>query len=416
MKFFMIKNKEKVSEYLTLITTFFLLAFVFIIPFPRATAIEEISFYSAVILAVISIKISDFSLKTPLTTPLAIFFLWALLTLPFAINKQNSIHDVYAHLLKYLVLFLLLYNYFNTIKKFKVLIWTLILSGGIFSFSALIYCYLILKTPLAGRFELHNYIEIPINIIGVIAVFMILLSLHQMMLETGKYRKLLIYFSISSLTLTTLATQTKSAILALVIGSLISFPHNKKIITLYLLAIVLLMAVLPIKNRISSEVILRQIQGDERVKIWYAFHEMAKDHLYAGIGYGMQTYFDEKLLKKYNDCSPPKYRQVIPHKAPHNLFVDLAVRTGFIGLIVFLNVIIVFIITAWKLIKSGKNTFIQGWALVVFSALISFLIQSMFENTLSGPPAHIMYTIFAIMMILWKLNEEIKPTSDLIEK
>lgn len=395
--------------------------FVFIIPFPSATAIAEISFYSAVILTVISINRSNFSFKTPLTAPLVIFFLWVLLTLPFAINKQNSIHDIYAHLLKYLILFLLLYNYFCTTKKFKVLIWTLIVSGGIFSFAALVYYYLILKAPLVGRFGQHNsvtnvFVETPTNIIGVIAVFILLLSLHQMMLETRKYRKLLIGFSIMFLTLVTLATQTVSAFFALIIGSFISFPRNKKIITLYLLAIIIFTAALPMKNIVSPEGILRKIQRDNRVKIWYTFYEITKDYPYAGIGYGMQTYFDENLLKKYNDRTPPKYRQDVPHKAPHNLIVDLAVRTGFIGLIAFLIVIIAFTVTAWKLIRSGKNTFIQGWALVIFSALMSFLIQGMFENTLSGAPAHIMYTIFAIMMILWKLNEEINQTSDLSEK
>jgi O-antigen ligase len=124
----------------------------------------------------------------------------------------------------------------------------------------------------------------------------------------------------------------------------------------------------------------------------------------------MQSYYDEALLNKYNSRVPSEYRQKTPHKAPHNLIVDIAVRTGLVGLALFGYLIMTFVIMSWRLASAGKSDFIKGWAIVSLASLVAIIIQGLTENTLNGPPAIVMYTIFAIMMILWKMNEEVNQT------
>jgi O-antigen ligase len=131
---------------------------------------------------------------------------------------------------------------------------------------------------------------------------------------------------------------------------------------------------------------------------------MVIDYPITGIGFGMQTYYDENLLNKYNERVPAKYRQRPLHKAPHNLLVDIAVRTGLVGLALFLYIIFKFFQVSWQIIKSGKDDFIRHWGFCFLAAFVAVFIQGQFENILSGPPVIILYTIFALMTILWHMN------------
>jgi O-antigen ligase len=136
------------------------------------------------------------------------------------------------------------------------------------------------------------------------------------------------------------------------------------------------------------------------VNIWRAFGEMIKDYPLTGIGFGMQTYFDESLLNKYTARLPLESRV----KAPHNLFIDVAVRTGLVGLAFFCYILASFIRMGWKLIRYGENHFIREWGLCLMAAFVAIIVQGMFENTLSGPSAIVLYIIMAMMTILWHLN------------
>jgi O-antigen ligase len=120
----------------------------------------------------------------------------------------------------------------------------------------------------------------------------------------------------------------------------------------------------------------------------------------------MQTYFDENLLNKYNERVPIKYRQADPLKAPHNLVVDIAVRVGIVGLLFFFYIIFVFGRMSLQIIKSGKDDFTGHWGLCFVATFVAVFIQGLFENTMSGPPAIIFYTIMAMMTILWRLKAE----------
>jgi len=88
--------------------------FLFFTPFSHTTAIKEICFYLSifVVLIIICSKKIDFSFKSPLSLPFALFTVWAFIGLFFALYKKNSIHDFYAHLLKYLAIYYIMINFF----------------------------------------------------------------------------------------------------------------------------------------------------------------------------------------------------------------------------------------------------------------------------------------------------------------
>jgi O-antigen ligase len=399
-----LKNR-RIFELLNICVPIFVGIFIFLNPYPHVTAVKEITFYGSVLLLLplIFLKMEEFSLRTPLSIPFLLFVLWSFCGLFFALNKENSIHDFFTHLIKYLVIVYLLFNFFATKERLLILIWTVVISTAIYSLGMLIYYYVILGNDISTKLGLFM-VEIPSNIIGISTLFGTLLSLYQLTNETVAYRKIILVFCLCSMTIATLATQARGTILALFVSLILSFSKNKKTLLLFFLFLALVILVTPVKNQITPSALIDKIVSDDRVKIWYCFAEMIKDHPVTGIGFGMQTYDDKDLINKYNERVPANYRQAEPRTAPHNLLVDIAVRTGIIGLISFLYIIFVFSRIGWRIIKYGRNDFIRHWGLCFLAAFVAVFIQGQFENIMSGPPVIIVYTILAMTSILWHMN------------
>ena len=80
--------------------------YLFANPLP-ISAVNEFCFYlsvSALILLLV-FKKTTFTLRSPLTLPFILFFLWAVFGLFFTLDFQNTLHDLRGHLLKYLIIF-----------------------------------------------------------------------------------------------------------------------------------------------------------------------------------------------------------------------------------------------------------------------------------------------------------------------
>ena len=399
-------NQGRIFEFLNQSIPFLIGIFIFFSPYPRYTTILEISFYGSVLILLILIlsRKTTFSLQTPLTVPFLLFVLWCFIGLFFALNKENSINDFYAHLIKYLVIFYMLFNFFNTKEKLVILIWTIIISTAVFSAGIMIYYYLILGNDISRKLGL-DMTEISSNLIGVSTLFAILLSIQQLTLEKIVYRKIILTICLCVTTVVMLATNARGTILAMIVSLLLLFPKNKKISLFLFLFITLMILVMPIKGRFSPDII-DQIRADDRLKIWYCFGEIVKDYPITGIGFGMQTAYDKSLVQKYNERVPIEYRATYIYEAPHNMLIDIAVRTGVIGLLLFLYIIFAFVHMGWKIIKYGQNEFIRDWGYCFIVTFVAIFIQGLLENTLHGPPAIILFTIWGMMTILWHLDTD----------
>jgi hypothetical protein len=103
---------KKVEEIVPLL----LGVYIFLNPFPYTTSVKEFCYYAAVAFALVLWVTGRRTLvfKTPLTLPLGLFVFWALLSIFFALDKSNSLHDFRAHLLKYVILYFIMVTYYNT--------------------------------------------------------------------------------------------------------------------------------------------------------------------------------------------------------------------------------------------------------------------------------------------------------------
>lgn len=246
-----------------------------------------------------------------------------------------------------------------------------------------------------------------IDLIGFVTIFAMLLSLRQFRLETQWYRRAILVVCLLGTFAATYLTMSRGSLGAVFIALIVFFVKKNKLLVVFLI-IFSLIAVRTVPG-LGGRFSLKNTLKDIRVGINLTTLEIIKDYPITGIGFGMETYgySDFIDLAKYNAKIPPQYQQKTVIRSPHNSFADIAVRTGVVGLALFLFIYFIFVRLGWKMILYGKDNFIKDWGVCIMAAFIGVFVQELFADGMFGPQAIVLYTIFAMMTILWKLNTEI---------
>jgi hypothetical protein len=379
--------------------------FVFLNPFPHITAIKEFVFYPTVFAAIVLFffKKIELSFKTPLTLPFALFVFWAFLNLFFALDKANSIHDFFAHLLKYLLFYYVLINYFSSPKRLLVLSWIVIVSSTIFSAATLTFFYVILKNPLSTRFGI-TFTDSATNIIGFTTVFALILSLQHFYSEKTSYLKVISLFCFLLLYVASVLTQARGTLIALILSLFVLLAKNKKALLCFSGPVLLYILISPVKDRFANYDFYHV-----RLGLFYYSVEIIKSYPIIGSGFSIDTYRDTRWFdpKEYMARIPEKYRTQ-PHGFywSHNMLLDIGVRVGLVGLALFLYVLFVPVKMCWRLIWYAEDDFIKSWGLCMLSAFVMFCVKGLFDPVFTHFVDVIFYTILSMITILWRLNEE----------
>lgn len=380
--------------------------FVFLVPFPHTTTIKEICYYLSVSLVVVLFLFRkiQFSFQTPLAFSGILFVAWCFLGLFFAVNPVNSMHDFYAHLLKYILLYCILINCFSSTKRLPVLSWIIIGSASSLFVWRLYYYYVKLGTHFAERFGADST-EVTTNLVGIIAVISIVLSIHNISQVKGWPGR--IFFSICilpSLAVIFLA-QTRSVLLALIVSLIVVLSARKKVLAGVLLLLGVILSISPVCGRFTSN-----MADNLRIKQGLLVWEVVKDYPITGIGFGMQTFGGNLDLQSYNVNLPERFQGQEILLNPHNMYTDIAVRTGIPGIIFFLGVIFSFFRMLWLLRRNGASDEITSWAAALFASGLSFFIIGFFEPVFSHYPESVLCVIFAMGTILWQINRDSRPS------
>ena len=395
-------TREKIFKILKLSVPILMGIFIFFNPFPHTTTIKETCFYGSVIIVLILIcfKKIDFSFKSPLTLPFVLFTAWAFIGLFFALDKGSSLHDFRAHLLKYLVLYYILINSFNSRKQLVGLSWIIIISATIFSIGEIYYFYFMLGNSFSAKL-VTGLTEIPVNWVGFITVTAAIFSIHHISTGSKLYVKTISLISLFPLCALSVLTQARSAVLALFLSVIILCFKNKKILIACLGIILIVTYISPLKNRFIHANPITSL----RLDINYMTFEIIKDFPIIGIGFGMETYGNGKQinLEKYNKKTPEKYRGPI-YKDPHSMPFSIAVRTGLVGLALFVYILFMSFKMCWKCVKHGKDNFIKRWGRCVAGIFVVVLVIGNFEPFFSHVPEVVFYTIFAMITIIWRID------------
>ena len=384
---------------------FLMSVFIFCLPFPFKTALSEICFYGSVglFIVLIAIKKTRPSFDTPLTFPLALLVFWAVYGIFFALNKENTLGDIVGHLLKQLSVFYLLITFFCTIKRFHYLTWIILISSALFSIGSTVYYYVIMENAITARLSLPQ-IDVGTNYFGYIGICTITISLIYAARTSLLYRKMMLLIPLSLAAITCLLTATRGTILGITVPLILLSPKYKTLSLIYLVIIVFGVLFTPAKDILTPNQLSAKIENDTRTIIWSAYGKAIEEFPLTGIGFGMQTY-DENLFRKYDLQLPTASRLTVNFHGPHNIFVDIAVRLGLVGLLIFLYLIFGFMKMGWRLITRGRDDFIRSWALGVMVIFVSYLIQGLFSDLFLSAQAIWFFIVLALMTILYRLNE-----------
>ena len=400
-------GKEKVFSFLNGVIPLLTGIYIFFNPFPHTTAIKELCFYISVLalIALIIFKKTGFSFRSPLSPSFLLFFLWGVFGLFFTLDIANSFHDLWAHFLKYVMVYFLLVNYFHLQKRLEIFSWVVVVSATIFSLWAIIIYYIVDGNPLSARLGV-TFLEIHTDYIGFILIFALILTLNKLLHHQSTLASSSLLISSIILCATTLLTQSRGALIALVAAIIILSFLNKKILVLLAIIILLVMTIPGFKERMN----IKELLHNERRQINALTMEIIKSYPLTGLGFGMQIYGNTKLtdLKKFDSKLPKQYQGGVGGMfigSPHNTLLDVAVRTGIIGFILFSSIIVTALFMLWRAWQVAKDEYFKSWIVCVFAAFLSFMIAALFADTAFGPQAVVFYTILAMITILWNINK-----------
>lgn len=396
---------QKLCNRLNLLIPFLMGIYVFANPLPFP-ALSIICLYSALLcLAVLfAFRKATFSLNSPLALPLGLFSLWATLGLFYTLDFNNTLHDLRVYLFSYLAVLFLLVNYFNTKSRLETLSVVIIFSVTVASIWTVITYYFIDGYPLLSRLgdwgDRSRFKDMPGINIGFITLPALALALHKVR-GSSTTSKIWLFSAIFILLATTVSTQSRATLMGL-LAILIIFSMRQKI---YLLVLLALLLVIPFIPGLADRLTAHAIAHDGRNKTSYLAIEVIKMRPLAGFGFGMSIYGNSNLidLQQINAQAPVEFRQEKIIEYPHNTFLDITARTGIIGLLLFLNILL----AAFMLLKTSyyraKSPYLKSWTICLAACLVSYLIPAFFTDTNIGARAAMFFIILAMVVVVWNL-------------
>lgn len=158
--------------------------------------------------------------------------------------------------------------------------------------------------------------------------------------------------------------------------------RDKMLITLLLISVVIFPLILPksVKNWAKQVEYnpLRFMCNDDRIATFRNSLNMIKAH--PVIGLGANTYM--KNYKKYKEF--PEYRNVVTQDTmyAHNIYLQMAVELGFIGLGIFFWLLFAIFTGGWLIYKLLKEEYLKIICLSLLACLVAFLVNGLTESSL----------------------------------
>ncbi|MBU1708649.1 MAG: O-antigen ligase family protein [Proteobacteria bacterium] len=200
------------------------------------------------------------------------------------------------------------------------------------------------------------------------------------------------------------STQSRATFGALIVGLAIVFANRKKVFLFFLIIVAVAVMYSPVKNRFYA---MYDSPPDIRLAMTLTAIEVVKDYPITGIGYGHGIYYSKIDVDGYSNRLPERYRpKTALYKEPHNGPINIAVKTGIVGLALYLGIIVIFLKICIHLVREGKSWFVKNYARAVLGGFVSFLFTGLFEPAYAYVPTGVFFLILSMGTILDRLNRE----------
>jgi len=300
----------------------------------------------------------------------AAYIFFTMLATVFSFDRAVSIRDN-----KELLIFLLIPIYLwllNTWKRVWLSIWTILASAV---FSALVGIYTVWHKGIVLSDRLKGFTSHWMTYAGLL-MFAFIFFFVIMFLGKNKKQSLVISGALAVMLTAIVFSLTRSAWLGIggaLLMFLIFFRAKYFLVLAPLALILVLLAPLPVKNRILSIVDLHDKSNLDRIHMVHSGFKIFQDYPWTGVG---SNNIEKVIAGNEKRYRHPLAEKINPHL--HNNFLQILAERGIFALASFLMACLFIILQLLKLLKARTGDW-RAITAAVFFAFIGFLIAGMFE-------------------------------------
>ena len=220
------------------------------------------------------------------------------------------------------------------------------------------------------KMRVYSTFENP-NVYGEYLILAIPIIISLMWEEKGIAKKLMLLAALGITMLAMVLTFSRGCWLGAMFAiALLAVMIDRRFIILGILALMAMPFVLPetIINRFMSIGNMGDSSTSYRVYILLGTLAMLKDYWFSGIGMGITSFNTVYPIYSYNNVTTPH---------SHNLFLQIVVEYGIVGLIIFAGVMYNFYKETIISVFKNKNVVTMGF----ISGVSGFMIESLFDHT-----------------------------------
>lgn len=264
---------------------------------------------------------------------------------------------------------------------------------------SLITIFEVMYTKLLGSnidmdHRIASTLENPNNL-GVYSIIIIFIFIALVINTKNNKLKILSVISTLLLLFNIIVSQSRNALLALIIGIFIfAVLYNKRFLLYSCFVPVILFVIPQARNRLLA--VLDVTQNDSRLKIWKLTEIMINNNNEL-LGLGYENY--SLYYRSYLESNPSYFvRESLLPLHPHNAVLKFQVELGIFGTIFFLAFVLISAWIFYKLIKSVKNNENSLIYLGMFVSFICFQVMNIIDCYYG--PIKIVYSFFIVLSLL----------------
>ena len=371
-------NSSKISITCDRIIEYGILLLVFIMPFKHTASIETIALLIPLIAWIVKLRyVPDAHfIKTPLNFPIMYWGIVVVLASIGSIAQTYSFYEFRSQFLKQIILFFIVINNIKTNKQMLKIVYILAISACVFSIYGISGYFNSTLTEYGratGAFGSYSRS-------AMYCILVIPLILTVFFHTKNKYIKLVLILSAFLTGILLVLTFTRGPWLILFgILLILLFRKNRKMLIAFLAALLLLVLFCgPVTERVKftfefKEGINRALSG--RLTLWHNSLQIIKKHPVLGVGYGPNIFRKMYLHPEY------KFYITDPHgnfqqSDAHNLYLQIPIETGIVGLVVFMYLLAGYIKYVYKSYIHTEDCFKKDILFTIFLTIIGFLVCS----------------------------------------
>lgn len=320
-------------------------------------------------------------------------------------SEINDLRPI-GHYVFYVILFALISVILTTRDRVRVAIWALTLAGVIAA------AWVVAEggahipgleggTKFTGmEFSSRSQVVVRMtgtfidaNLLGSLLCFTVPLGLACWQAARGS-RKVILVFLIAMMFAAAAGTYSRGAFVAILVGGIVPFVFLQRQTRLRVAMAVALGASVAVawvvidfaKTKLfSSELVVERAMafGPGVMQRYEASRQIIQafyDHPLIGVGPGLSI----ANWSVYVPDAATSWNMVNSRMVPHNIFLDVLVGTGVLGLVPFLMVVLSGLRLAWRNVRTSQGDDLP-WNLGIFAAFTATLVNGLSLSTLSYP-------------------------------